>query len=88
MSAELDAVAGHRGREDLAERVVRVLEGRLQEVLDEVRRRPSTAGTPRKPARIEPTARICSGTIIVFGDSWTCFACSAVPRKLPPKVIQ
>ena len=49
---------------------------------------PSTAGTPRKPARIEPAARICSGTIMVFGDSWTCFACSAVPRKLPPKVIQ
>ena len=32
---------------------------------------PSTAGTPRRPVRIEPTASTCSGTIIVRGDSCT-----------------
>ena len=49
---------------------------------------PITSGTPSRPATIEPTASTCSGTIIVFGDSCRWCAWSAVPRKLPPKVIQ
>ena len=72
--ARLDGRVRAPAREDLLQRVVRVGEHRVQEVLEPVGRPMSCRGAREcraRPARIEPTARTCRGTIMVAGDSCT-----------------
>ena len=48
-----------------------------------IRSPPGSIGIPIQPPTIERNARMTSGTVIDFGDSWTCASCSAVPRNVP-----